>query len=101
MNYCVIIGKRILFFGLSKAVDEGACTRSETGSSPSFSIAFRGATTSLQGKWLSLAGRGLPFSRFIQAVFRCPAYKYSNGGVFWLGKEKNSHFDEDSGTDAE
>lgn len=59
------------------------------------------ATTSLQGKWLSLAGRGLPFSRFIQAVFRCPAYKYSNVGVFWLGKEKNSHFDEDSGTDAE
>lgn len=87
-----------------------ACMRKETSSFPHPFLLLSGekiAKPSLQENSFSLAGSGLPFSRFIQAIFmgdsffKCPAPNIADVGVFCLWKEKNSHFGEDSGTDAE
>ena len=83
--------ERFCSLDLIKLLMMGTCMRKETSS---FSHPFlllseeKIAKTTLQEKSFSLAGSGLPFSKFIQAVFmgdsffRCPASKYSRCGCF-------------------
>lgn len=79
----------------------GACMREETSSFPHLFLLIleeKIAKTSLQEKSFCLAGSGLPFSRFIHAVFmidsffRCPASKYSRCGCFLSLKTEKQPF---------
>lgn len=100
------------FSCLSKAVAAGCMHEKRNQLFPYHFLFFSEAKTpktSLLEKSFRLVGSGLPFSRFIQAVFmgdsffRCPASKYSRLD-FWMfsvfEKRKNSHFAEDCETDA-
>lgn len=84
------------FSCLSKAVDDECMHEKRNQLFPHPFLFFseaKPAKTFLLEKSFRLVGSGLPFSRFIQAVFmgdsffRCPASKYSRCGCF-LWKEK-------------
>lgn len=79
------------FSCLSKAADDGCMHEKRNQLFPHPFLFFSGektAKTSLLEKSFRLVCSGLPFSRFIQAVFmgdsffRCPASKYSRCGCF-------------------
>lgn len=86
------------FSCLNKAVDDACMHEKRNQLFPHPFLFFseeKTAKTSLLEKSFSLVGSGLPFSRFIQAVFmgdsffRCPASKYSRCGCFLsLEREK-------------